>query len=85
MDKTPANGWHMEQALSVDEAIKGYTIAPAMAAGVGRDLGSISSGKFADMVVLSKDIYTIPPEEILDAAVDLTVFDGKIVYASHDY
>ena len=85
MDKTPENGWHMEQALSVDEEIKGYTIAPAMAAGVGRDLGSISSGKFADMVVLSKDIYTIPPEEILDAAVDLTVFDGKIVYASHDY
>ena len=84
MDKTPKNGWHMEQALSVDEAVKGYTIAPAMAAGVGRDLGSISKGKCADMIVLDKDIYTISPEEILETTVYLTVFDGKIVYTIHD-
>jgi predicted amidohydrolase YtcJ len=47
-------------------------------------LGSITPGKLADMVVLSQDIFTIPPEEISDTQVDYTIFDGPVVYRRGD-
>ena len=42
--------------------------------------GSIEVGKLADLVVLSDDILTIDPVKIKDVKVDMTVFDGKIIY-----
>ncbi|QTA83495.1 Amidohydrolase, type 3 [Desulfonema limicola] len=80
MNHTPEQGWYMEQALSVKEAVKGYTITPASASGLGTKLGSISKGKFADIIVLSQDIFTIDPLRIADTKIDLTIFNGKIVY-----
>ncbi|MCD4744125.1 MAG: amidohydrolase [Desulfobacteraceae bacterium] len=80
MNKTPENGWYIEQALTVEEAVKGYTISPAIAAGVDSVLGSISIGKFADIIVLEKDIYSIDPDQIADTKIDITIFDGNIVY-----
>ena len=80
LDNTPKNGWYIEQALSVEEAVKGYTITPAIAAGVGNVSGSISKGKFADIIVLDKDIYSINQNLLADTKVELTIFDGKIVY-----
>jgi len=80
MDRTPEKGWYMEQAISVEEAVKGYTITPAEATGVGDCLGSISKGKFADMVVLDRDIYKIDPDRIAEVKVDLTLFNGRVVY-----
>jgi predicted amidohydrolase YtcJ len=79
MNRTPETGWHMEQALMVEEAVKGYTVTPAIASGVGDRLGTISVNKLADMVVLHQNIFTIEPDEIADVTVDLTIFDGKIV------
>ena len=43
-------------------------------------LGSIEVGKLADMVVLGRDILTMPPEEIIDTPIDMTLIDGKVVY-----
>ena len=80
MNKTPENGWYSEQALTVDEAVKGYTISPAIASGVDNVLGSITPGKFADLIVLNKDIYSMDPDQIADTQIDITVFDGQIVY-----
>ncbi len=80
MDKTPEKGWYMDQALSVEEAVKAYTITPAVASGTGDQLGSISKGKLADVIVLDQDIFKIDPDGIADARVELTLFDGKIVY-----
>ena len=80
MNKTPEQGWYMEQALSVEEAVKGYTITPAAASGTGDQLGSISKGKLADMIVLDQDIFKIDPDGIADTRVDITLFDGRIVY-----
>jgi len=80
MNRTPEKGWHMEQALTVEEAVKGYTITPAVASGVGDRLGSISKNKFADMIVVNRNIFNIEPDEIADIKVDLTIFDGKIVW-----
>ncbi|MBT3178478.1 MAG: amidohydrolase [Desulfobacula sp.] len=80
MDKTPEKGWYMEQALSVEQAVKGYTITPALVSGRGEQLGSISKGKFADMIVLDQDIFKIDPDGIADTRVDITLFDGRIVH-----
>ena len=80
MDKTPEQGWYMEQALSVEEAVKGYTITPALVSGTGDRLGSISKGKLADMIVLDQDIFKIDPDGIADTQVDITLFDGRIVH-----
>ena len=80
MNKTPEQGWYMEQALSVEEAVKGYTITPAAASGTGDQLGSISKGKLADMIVLDQDIFKIDPDGIADTKVDITLFDGRIVH-----
>lgn len=79
MNRTPEQGWHTEQALTVAEAVRGYTITPAAAAGVGERLGSITPGKFADLIVLNQNIYTSAPDEIADVGVELTIFDGRVV------
>ncbi|WP_299981013.1 amidohydrolase [Desulfobacula sp.] len=80
MNKTPEKGWYVEQALSVEEAVKGYTITPAVASGTGDCLGSISKGKIADIIVLDQDIFKIDPDGIADTKVDITLFDGRIVH-----
>jgi predicted amidohydrolase YtcJ len=79
-DGSPEGGWHPEQRVSVDEAVRAYTRTPAMASGAYHRLGSISAGKHADLIVLDQDIYLIAPDEIADARVVLTLFDGNIVY-----
>jgi predicted amidohydrolase YtcJ len=66
--------------LSLEEAIWGYTMGAAIASGQGERLGSLSPGKLADLIVLDRDIFSIPPQEIPDIRVVTTVFDGKIVY-----
>jgi predicted amidohydrolase YtcJ len=79
-DGTPEGGWYPESRLAVDEAIRGYTLLPAVTHGLGDRLGSITPGKYADLVVLDRDIYTVHPMEIPDAQVVMTIFNGKIVY-----
>lgn len=79
-DGTPEGGWYPESRLTVEEAVRGYTLLPALTHGLGDKLGSITPGKYADLVVLDRDIYTIDPMEIIEARVDLTVFEGRIVY-----
>ena len=84
MNRTPAQGWYKEQALTVEEAVRGYTITPAVASGVGDRLGSISKNKFADMIVLHRNIFTVEPDEIADVKVALTIFNGKVIYCHED-
>ncbi len=73
-------GWIPKQKISVQEAIKAYTINNAYAAFEENVKGSIEVGKLADMVVLSEDILTIQPEKIKNVQVLMTIFDGKIVF-----
>jgi len=79
-DGTPEAGWYPDQRLRVDEAVRGYTMAPARLGGAGSWLGSITPGKKADCIVLDRDIYSVEPEAILDTRVVMTVFDGQVVY-----
>lgn len=80
-DGTPAGGWYPDQRISVEQAVGGYTTAPAAFYGRSQELGSITPGKKADMIVLNQDIFEIDPMEIAETQVDLTLFDGRIVYA----
>lgn len=74
------NGWFPEQRLTREEALRGMTIDPAYASFTEDILGSLEAGKFADFVVLSKDIMTVPVSEILSTEVIATAIDGKVVY-----
>jgi hypothetical protein len=69
-----------EQVMSREEALKSYTLQNAYAAFEEDVKGSLSPGKYADIVVLSKDILTVPPEEIRQAKVVYTIVGGKILY-----
>ncbi len=69
-----------EEAISVMDAIRVYTINGAYLSKEEDLKGSIEAGKFADMIVLKKDILTMPPEEIKDIKVSMTIVAGKTVY-----
>jgi len=73
-----------EHALSRLEALATYTRDAAYAAFEERDKGTLEVGKLADVTVLSKDILTVPEEEILDAEVDLTIVGGEVLYERAD-
>lgn len=75
-------GWIPEEKITVEEAVRGYTVANAFAEFAEAEKGSIEAGKRADVVVLSKDIFALPPEELLTAKVILTIVGGKIVYSA---
>jgi hypothetical protein len=74
------NGWIPEEKISVEDAVKGYTINAAYASFEENIKGSIEEGKLADFVVLDKNIFEIEPDEIRDVNIDMTIFDGKIKY-----
>jgi hypothetical protein len=76
------NGWIPEQKITVEEAVRAYTVGSAFAEFQESHKGTISAGKLADFVVLSDDIFTINPIEIEKVKVLTTVMDGKIVYQS---
>jgi predicted amidohydrolase YtcJ len=73
-------GWHPEQAVSREQALKMFTLWPATAAFEEKLKGSIEVGKLADLTVLSADIMKIPEMEILKTQCLMTVIGGEIVY-----
>ena len=79
-DGTPTGGWYPDQRISVEQAVQGYTTVPAAFYGRSQELGTISPGKRADMIVLDRNIFDVNPMEIHDTQVDMTIFDGKVVY-----
>jgi hypothetical protein len=79
----PQGPWHPEECLTVEEAVRAYTINPAWSSYEDNAKGSVTVGKLADLVVLSKDILTVPPASIPTAEVLYTVLGGKVVYEKH--
>lgn len=80
LDGKNPGGWIPEQRITVAEAVTAYTVGSAYAEHQEAKKGSIAKGKLADLVVLSDDIFAIPPEKIADTRVDMTIFDGRIIY-----
>ena len=79
-DGQPPGGWIPAQRLSLTETLRAYTEAGAYATFDEREKGRLDPGQLADLVVLSEDLFAIPPVRIHEARVRLTIFDGRIVY-----
>lgn len=78
-DKNP-EGWVPEQKISVNQALKAYTIDAAYASFDEKNRGSLEKGKLADLVVLDQNIFTIAPEKIRQVKVVNTIVGGKMVF-----
>jgi predicted amidohydrolase YtcJ len=83
IDGKNPDGWVPEQKISVEEALKCYTVNNAYAMFRENEIGRIAPGMRADLVVLSGDLFTIPPQQIERVKVDLTIVDGKVTHERH--
>jgi predicted amidohydrolase YtcJ len=81
-DGTPAGGWFPEERITMEQAVEFYTMGSAHAEFTETHKGSITEGKLADLVILSRDIFKVPPREILDTRPVLTMVGGRIVHES---
>jgi predicted amidohydrolase YtcJ len=73
-------GWYVKQKMTRQEALRSFTLWGAYAEFAENKKGSIETGKLADIVILTKDIMTVEPKEILSTEVATTIVDGKIRY-----
>jgi predicted amidohydrolase YtcJ len=78
----PPGGWLPKERISLDDAIRGYTLGAAFAGHREKTEGSLEPGKAADLIVLAQDLFKIEPTEIAKAEVLLTMVGGKVVYQS---
>ncbi|HWY56022.1 MAG TPA: amidohydrolase [Terriglobales bacterium] len=76
----PPGGWYPAQRLTLEEALRGYTVEAAYAEFEEQAKGSIEPGKLADFIVIPQDITRLPPKEILAIRVLKTFVGGKLVY-----
>ncbi|MET3290241.1 UNVERIFIED_CONTAM: putative amidohydrolase YtcJ [Brevibacillus sp. OAP136] len=72
--------WNEQECLSLAEALRAYTSAPAYGSFRERELGTIEQGKLADLVVLDRNLFNSPVAEIPRANVLLTMLDGQVVF-----
>jgi predicted amidohydrolase YtcJ len=80
LDGKHPGGWFPEQRLTLDEALRAYTQGSAYAEFAEQQKGTIAPGKFADVVVLSDDLFSIPAEKIGSVRVLTTIVGGEVVY-----
>jgi len=80
LDGKNPKGWVPEQKISVEETVRAYTLGSAYAEFQENVKGTITTGKLADLVLLSRDIFKIDPKEIENVKVVMTMIDGRVVY-----
>jgi predicted amidohydrolase YtcJ len=78
------DGWFPEQKLTMEEAIKYYTLGSAYAQFMEDRKGMIRPGYLADIVITDRDLLTIPEDQIMKTKIDYTIVGGKIVYNSKE-
>jgi len=83
LNGNPKGGYEPNQKMSRIEALKSYTINAAYGAFEEKIKGSIEVGKYADFTVFSKNIMTIPEDEILNTKIVYTIINGKIEYSAN--
>jgi predicted amidohydrolase YtcJ len=74
-----------EERLTLDECIKGYTVNAAAAAWRSADTGSLEFGKYADLIILDRDLFAIDPHDIADTQVLLTMLGGREVHRHQQF
>jgi predicted amidohydrolase YtcJ len=76
----PEGGWMPEERLSLREAIRAFTSGAAWASFDEQRKGTLERDMLADIVILSSDIFSLPPDRLLEAEVVMTIMDGKVVF-----
>src|SRR5262245_36804673 len=76
----PPGGFEPQEKIGLEDALDGYTRGSAYAEFADADKGTLAPGKLADLVVFERDLFALPPREILTTPVDLTVVGGRIVF-----
>ena len=82
LDGKPEGGWHPEQRLDLETSLRSYTVNNAWAEGEEANKGSLTAGKLADLVIVDRDLFAIPPTQIKDAKVLLTMVGGRVTHAA---
>ena len=77
------NGWQPQEKITVAEALRAYTAENAWAGFQEGKVGVLKGGALADFVVLSRDLFSTPPEQIADIKVVRTVVGGRDVFIAH--
>jgi predicted amidohydrolase YtcJ len=81
-DGQPPQGWHPDQRLTLDEALRAFTAGPAYASFAEDRLGILKVGRRADVTVVDRDLFKIPSEDLLKVKVRMTIVEGEPVYES---
>ena len=71
-----AQGWYSQQRLTLSESLRAYTWGAAYAAGMEERLGCLAPGYHADLIVLDRNIFELPPEALLETKVQRTMIEG---------
>lgn len=79
-DFMPEGGWTPSEKLTLSEALRFYTYGSAYGVLREDEIGSLSAGKFADIIVIDKNLFKIHEAELIDRQVVMTIMDGKIIY-----
>ncbi|MDX5406095.1 MAG: amidohydrolase [Chromatiaceae bacterium] len=80
-DNQPVGGWLPEQKLSLTEALRSFTVDAAYGAFQDDSMGTLAPGSWADFIIIDRDIYTIPSEQLWRVEVEQTFVNGKQVFA----
>ncbi len=79
-DGHPLGGWHPDQKMSLDETLRAFTTGSAFAAFAEDRLGILKPGLRADLTVIDRDLFKVPPRDLLKTNVVMTIIDGEVVY-----
>lgn len=80
-DGYPEGGFVPNQRITLGEVLQGYTYGPALVSNYANEIGSLSVGKLADIVVLDKNLFNASPKEILETKVLITMVGGEVIYS----
>ena len=81
LDARNPGGWVPDQKVTVGEALRAYTYGTAWAMFMERKWGALAAGRYADIVVLDRDLFGVPPEAIRSVKVRYTIVGGRVVYS----
>ncbi len=84
LEGQPSGGWHPAERLTREEALRSMTIDAAYASFHEKERGSLSPGKYADLIVIDRDIMTCPVEQIPATRVLMTMVGGEFVFKDHE-
>ncbi len=85
IDGQPLEGWVPEQKISIQDALYAYTYGGAYSSHEENTKGKIASGYFADIVILSQDLFTIEPMKTYETKVLMTIFNGNIIFQDTEF